>query len=107
MDKNISYKNGVIQILDEEQFFKSDKHKYCWVRKYFAKIRRSTLFYQPSRLLACCAMYKINDIINAINKTMSKRSSNYFVSFLEHLGETRSYGGWKVYSFDSLEKSHE
>jgi hypothetical protein len=86
-----------------ETYFESELHKFNWVRRYFARRRfeqgSAPLFYQPERLRALCKVTPIDALTDAINAALERPRSNYFVAFLETLGEERSFGGWDSYLY--------
>lgn len=86
-----------------EDCFESLLHKYNWIRRYFATMRYenhgAVLMYQPRRLRGACRSYPIDRLIAAVDESLSQRRDNYFVAFLEILGEVPSYGGWDMYDY--------
>lgn len=88
-------------VMEAEPIFNSIDHKHNYVRKIFGERRFnmgvSVLYYQPERLMDVCELYRLEDLIDAIDEAVSVRRRNYFNAFLEILGEPISEGGWATY----------
>ena len=86
-----------------DRAFESERHKYYWVRKYFADKRNDRLAYHPRTLLMITRTRSLEDIVKAIHECLSRTRRNYFKSFVWWMGEKmEEEGDWASISYSEI-----